>query len=316
MLFGANLTDVGLLRYVCYASVQREDGELHWKREDDGHRVPEKLTRRSVFSLCGKLVGHFPVCSWLRPAVAFIKRRANAVTEQWDDLSSCEHVRTFLMEVTEKVHHSDPVRGRWDVRGTEAHLWVDASSVAIGVALEVDGSVIEDGAWLRGSDATHINMAELDAVVKGLNLTLAWVFERIVRYTDSATVHRWISDGLTGKARLRTKAASEMLIRRRVELVTSLVKEYGLQLSVVLVPSEQNKADVLTRVPQRWLRSLAEGSAEEVPACGLSVETDENAVNSMIFRVHHDWGHPGVRSTLAGEPKRDQETDTEDRSNV
>ena len=278
-------------------SVQEDHGELHWKREDGGHEVPSKLTRRSVFSLCGKLVGHFPVCSWLRPAVAFIKRRANAVTERWDDLISCEHVRTFLMEVTDKVRQSDPAGGRWDVRGNEAHLWVDASSVAIGVALEVDGAVIEDGTWLRGHDAAHINMAELDAVVKGLNLALAWGFKKIILYTDSATVHRWIADGLSGKVRLRTKAASEMLIRRRVELVTSLVRECGLELSVVLVSSEKNKADALTRVPQRWLRSLAEGSDEPLPAAGLAVGSDASDVNSIIERVHHNWGHPGIRRT-------------------
>ena len=202
-----------------------------------------------------------------------------------------------MTEVTERVRQSDPVRGRWDVRGNEAHIWVDASSVAIGVALEVDGSVIEDGSWLRTSDATHINMAELDAVVKGLNLALAWGFVKMTLYTDSATVHRWLSDGLTGKARLRTKAASEMLIRRRIEIVMSLVKEYGLQLSVVLVPSEQNKADVLTRVPQRWLRVLAEGSDGVPPACGMAVRTGTNAESTMIARVHHDWGHPGVRRT-------------------
>ena len=279
-------------------SVHGEGGKLQWTRGDDSHDVPDKLTRRSVFSLCGKLVGHFPVCSWLRPAVAFIKRRANAVTESWDDQVCCEHVRNFLVEVTERVRQSDPVRGRWDVCGDdEAHLWVDASSVAIGVALEVGGSVIEDGAWLRTSDVTHINMAELDAVVKGLNLALTWGFQKIILYTDSATVHRWISDGLTGKTRLRTKAASEMLIRRRVEIVTSLVKEYQLQLSVELVQSEANKADVLTRVPHRWLRALAEGEDEVLPACGLAVETGTDATGYLVARVHHEWGHPGIRRT-------------------
>ncbi|KRZ93227.1 putative Pol polyprotein [Trichinella sp. T8] len=55
---------------------------------------------------------------------------------------------------------------------------------------------------------------------------------RIRLMTDSATVHRWVSDGLSGKARLKTKASGEMLIRRRVGMILSLVEEFGLELEV------------------------------------------------------------------------------------
>ena len=47
--------------------------------------IPDGLTHRHIFSLCRKLVGHFPVCRWLRVAVAFIKCLAIAVTKGWDD---------------------------------------------------------------------------------------------------------------------------------------------------------------------------------------------------------------------------------------
>ena len=269
------------------------------ERESDIEELPVPLTRRSVFSVCGKWLGHFPVCHWLRVAVAFIKRKANEVSEGWDDAIEDETVRAYLSEVMERVKKCDPVRGRWDVSpSAEAHVWVDASSIAIGVALEVDGSIIEDASWLRTSGITHINMAELDAVVKGLNLALAWNFSKMVLHTDSATVHRWISDGLTGKARLKTKAASEMLIRRRVDIVTELVKEYDLELSIVLVPSLENKADALTRVPQHWLKVQPSGSShgKEVPAlCGAAAVT---TLDSTIAQVHHDVGHPGIRRTL------------------
>ena len=45
--------------------------------------IPDTLTRRSVSSLCGKLICHLPV--WLRVATAFIKRRANSSTSTWDE---------------------------------------------------------------------------------------------------------------------------------------------------------------------------------------------------------------------------------------
>ena len=91
-------------------------------------------------------------------------------------------------------------------------------------------------------------------------------------------------------------AASEMLFRRRVEIVTSLVKEYQLQLSVKLVQSEVNKADVLKPVPHRWLRTLAGGNGVS-PACGVAVETGAGVMGCVIARVHYEWGHPCIRRT-------------------
>ena len=41
-------------------------------------------------------------------------------------------------------------------------IWCDASSIAIGVALDIDGFRVEDASWLRKSDDTkHINVGSL-----------------------------------------------------------------------------------------------------------------------------------------------------------
>lgn len=64
--------------------VSKEWESLVWKRNNEID-VPSQLTRRSVFSCCGKLVGHYPVCGWVRVAAAYLKRRANHVTESWDE---------------------------------------------------------------------------------------------------------------------------------------------------------------------------------------------------------------------------------------
>ena len=58
-------------------------------------------------------------------------------------------------------------------------------------------------------------------------------------HTDSACVHKWITDTLAGKARLCTTAASEMLIRHWLDALTSLVKEYRLSADAVLVRSDE-----------------------------------------------------------------------------
>ncbi|KFD49597.1 hypothetical protein M513_09540 [Trichuris suis] len=271
--------------------VSKERGQLMWARGNPVGDVPQELTRRAVFAYCGELVGHLPVCGWLRVAAAFAKRSANAATRSWDDPTDDATIRPLLEEISARVKNDDPARGVWNVSGDMARLWVDASGLALGVALEVGGAILEDASWLRRDEAQHINMAELDAVIRGLNLALSWKMRTVELMTDSATVHRWVSDGLSGKARLRTKAAGEMLIRRRISTVVSLVEEYALQLSVTLVKSEDNRADALTRVPQRWLKA-ATGPSDSVCAAA----SDSEAMR-LIAAVHHAAGHPGVRRT-------------------
>lgn len=279
-----------------------ERGKLLWRRDNDLEEVPNKLTRRVVFSYCGKIIGHYPVCGWLRVAVAFMKRRANYITQSWDEVIEDDELQACLRETVSEMRKNDPVRGRWDVKGDAAKVWVDASSLALGVVIEVNGQVIEDGSWLRKDDSGHINMAELDSVVKGLNLVLAWKIKSIELLTDSSTVHRWLSDGLTGKSRLKTKAASEMLIRRRIGVVMSLVEEYKLDLRVTLISSGNNKADALTRVPRRWLSRFQTGPTLSPPLCAVA---GEMTAEELVKEVHHSCGHPGVRRTLYFAKRRD-----------
>ncbi|KFD72888.1 hypothetical protein M514_14792 [Trichuris suis] len=193
-----------------------ERDRLVWRRDTKVGDVPQRLSRRSVFSYCGRLTGHFPVCGWLRVAAAFLKRAVTAATSSWDEAVESSWLKTFLGEIAARMSKEDPVRGTWNVSGERARLWVDASALAIGAALEVDGSIVEDAAWLRPNDACHINMAEVDAAIKGLNLALSWNMKTVELMTDSSTVFRWISNGLSGRTRLKTKAANEMLIRRRI----------------------------------------------------------------------------------------------------
>ena len=146
---------------------------------------------------------------------------------------------------------------------------------------------MEDACWLRKSSDTHINLAELDAVVRGLNLALSWSLKNVTIMTDSRTVYHWLSDVLSEKARVKTKAASEMLIRRRLETVKKLSEEYDLQLSVNVVASAENRADALTRVPKKW-----------VALPGAPVVCGAAAVEPDIARVHQTSGHPGITRTL------------------
>lgn len=182
----------------------------------------------------------------------------------------------------------------------EARIGVDASSLALSAVVEVDGCVVEDASRLRKDDATHIDMDELDSVIKGLNLALAWTFKRVELLTDLSTVHRWITDALSERSRFRTKAASKMLIRRRIGIVTSMVEEYALQLTVTLVSSNGNKADSLTRVPQRWLKTHFPHPPPHTSSILSSVLQPmcAAAAESKIVEINNATGHLGVKRTL------------------
>lgn len=262
---------------------------LWWRRDNKLCEIPDKITRRAMFSICGQLTSHLPVCGWLRVMSSYLKRLANAASTSWNDEITDSKLRLMLEEMLTRVEECDPARGRWDVVGDKATVWVDASSLAMGAAIEVDGDIIEDACWLRKNECTHINLAELDVVIRGLNLAVAWKMKNLTLMTDSQTVFHWLTDTLSGKARVKTKAATEMLIRRRLETVKEITREYGLSLNVKFVHSAENKADALTRVPKKWLN--LEKNSLTCGATTLPLEKD-------IFKIHDTVGHPGIKRTL------------------
>lgn len=83
------------------------------------------------------------------------------------------------------------MKGKWmfPKKGSSV-VWCDATNTAIGVLLEMESQGIKDAAWLRKkSDYNHINVVELEAILKGVNLALKWSLKDIDMMTDSATVY-------------------------------------------------------------------------------------------------------------------------------
>ncbi|XP_065650805.1 uncharacterized protein LOC136078924 [Hydra vulgaris] len=160
---------------------------------------------------------------------------------------------------------------KWNAKGIQngETLWCDASSMAIGVAIEYDGVIIEDAAWLRSIiDVMHNNIAKLNAVV--------------------LTVHGWLKSMLTESHRIRSNALSEMLIKKRLSLLQDLINEYNINITLKWVPSSKNKADVLTRVPKTWLNELSQKNTKEL--CGVSIAEE--------IRNCHSKHHFGVNRTM------------------
>lgn len=69
--------------------------------------------------------------------------------------------------------------------GTTATSWVDASSLVLGVVIEVDDEIIEDACCLQRDDSFHINMAGMDATLKRLDLGIIWGMTHVPHETPS-----------------------------------------------------------------------------------------------------------------------------------
>ena len=276
--------------------VGREDDRLVWRRDNCLCLGSENVkTKRDVFSLCGKLIGHFPVAGWLRPACSFLKRQLNSL--EWKD-SIDKRSFLILSEILNRVEEQDPVRGDWAVKDcSRGRVWCDASSLAVGVVVDIDGKVVEDSAWLRKqSDNAHINLAELDSVLKGVNLALKWNLRDIEVVTDSATVRGWLLCIIEKSKRVSTHGLAEMLVRRRLGVLESLCSEYGVTLRVSLVKSAENLADKLTRVPNSWLRSRDD--LGQVCAVADVGEGGSQLHDFQLVQDIHNLHHLGVDRTL------------------
>ena len=79
---------------------------------------------------------------------SYIKRKAEG--SKGDDQVG-EVAINMVHEVIAKVKDENLVKGHWHVIKTKKDIvWCDASSIAIGTVLEVDGKVVEDShGWER-----------------------------------------------------------------------------------------------------------------------------------------------------------------------
>lgn len=270
----------------------RVDNNFRWKRDGKLPEIPEKkITRRETHSILGEWLGHFPVAGWLRVACAFIQRSTAKDGVQWDEYVS-EATQTKVVEVQDQLKTlGDPCKGKWIVnKNGKVVVWTDASSLALGIAFEIDDNVVEDAAWLRKeNDSSHINLSELDAAIKGVNLAVNWGVKKFTLKTDSATVYGWLKSVFQKTHNVRTHALGEILIRRRLELLDELMSQEGLDITVELVKSTENKADALTRVPKKWIikeRNTSMGAM-------ATMKSHYDSISEI-----HKQNHFGVQRTL------------------
>ena len=238
-----------------------DSGEVKWARRDGPRTaLPDVLTRRAVYKWCGALVGHYPVASWLRVHCSWLKRLTSLLGLKYDDPLP-DQLKKFCIDLAQRLSSDDPVGGVWQGPGSAedpCKVWCDASDIAYGAALEFNGCIIEDCSWLRKmDDKRHINLSELDAAAEGLNLAVQWGARRIQLMTDSK--------------RVKTSGLHSVLIQRRLQVIEETVAQLGLEVEVIWVPTADNKADRLTRVPQKWTHYAKTLLKNDVAAMALTV---------------------------------------------
>ena len=247
---------------------------VRWQRRDiTDIEAPQLATKRNVFQWCGKLTSHYPVCSWLRPLCSWLKRLASLV-RGWDEPLP-EELTRLCQEAMVRVLAEDPVRGVWNIPTAATwSVWCDASDIATGVAIGVGDQIVEDQAWLRKpNDRRHINIAELDAAIQGLALASKWNVQNPVLHTDSKTVYGWLTSLLDNLKRVKVSGLQQVLVERRLQIIEDLVATSDMIVKVVWVPSKQNLADQLTRVPERYMRYWKQQQQRETDASADSVAT-------------------------------------------
>ena len=171
-------------------------------------------------------------------------------------------------------------------------VWCDASSLAIGVVIECDGNIVEDGCWLRKTDdCQHINVSELDSVIKGVSLALKWDVSSMEIMTDSASVFYWLNTLLYKDKKLRISGLSELLIRRRLAILEEAFEQLKFNVSIHKVASIENIADRLTRVPKKWLNQKC--------LVGCVKSSAQNEAEELLMKIKdvHDRFHGGVNRT-------------------
>lgn len=275
--------------------------ELWWKRKK--LKLLEKVeTLRHVGADLGSLgAAHLPIQSWLRPMVLLLRSMlGREVDSNWDRLASPELVK-LLYELRSKVEEMDPATGRWCITpGYHTHgkgrwftLCSDASQVAMGAVVVAGTDLsrdnwIEDCAWLNDKPR-QINVLETEAVLKGLGVLLKYTTpeDHVVIVTDSKTAASWIQKALNGEI-LRCKSMSNILLLRRLTVIEELCKELK-SVTIKVVPTDQNPADMLTRVPTNWL-PVWKGAAWEEKK--LAKPEQESVVVAAVSSKFVQWQRP------------------------
>lgn len=111
---------------------------------------------------------HFLVCGWLCVATLFVKHRTLLIMSSLDIEMTDTNLQNLIRTSRMTLHMACGTQtGTLMVCGLSSHT--------AGISLEVDGNIVLDVCWLWPvNDVQHNNLAELDAILRSINLILQW----------------------------------------------------------------------------------------------------------------------------------------------
>ena len=90
-----------------------------------------------------------------------------------------------------------------------------------------------------------------------------------------------------------TKALSEILIRRWLDILKEIIAQEGLVITPRFVHSSENKTDVLSRITVQWTQSASRDHIKWVGAA-CAVQTMTHADEAQAIQDIHDRHHFGA----------------------
>lgn len=106
---------------------------LVFRRVEDVAEPSTTVSWRELLSMCGKLVGHYPIEEWLCTACSCTMTRAEGYI--WGDKVEEWTVET-IWEILESIRAK--VRGYWHVpKLNNGTTWCDASNICTGAVSEM-----------------------------------------------------------------------------------------------------------------------------------------------------------------------------------
>ena len=191
-----------------------------------GSRRPSVVTGQMIFFMSGRLVGHLLMCGWLHVACGILNRRTSLIMKVLD-----EKMGDVLLQhmVSETGLCTTGWTGLWRlVRGRPraeraGQCQFSGDQSGFGETWNSAGRCL-----LAATREWHPTYQPCRAghYIERCQLTLQWQSKVLHVKTDSVCVYHWVSDTLTGRAWVRTKTASEMLIRKQLNTLKDLVDEY------------------------------------------------------------------------------------------
>ena len=117
-----------------------------------------------------------------------------------------------------------------------------------------------------------------------------WRFRVFTVACDSLTVCGWLRSVCDRSHNVRSHSLCELLIKRRLDILKEVIAQENLTITVRQVKSEENRADVLTRVPKDWLKCVVSN-----PCVAIASET---RISVKRLRALHGIHHFGVDRSL------------------